>query len=235
MFADFWSEAKESFIDFNKAINRPIYTALSAPGKALDPRIALKEGFAMGRAAEKFTSNINPLNTTLKSFNQEGIKRGGVIGGFLGRTGEFAREKPIATIAIVYGAALATGLASGPGAASGTGGGALGAGGEAAEIGAAAAPGITAGEVAAVGGGTITAAEIIAGTTATAGLVGAGTQLANAAKKPAASQELVDAGQDAGESVADMLNEAFSVDNLPLIIGGIAILGVTGYYLANRK
>jgi len=81
---------------------------LKNPKDALDWKKQFKAGKAMGRAAENVMVRINPLNSTLKKFDEKGIKAGG-IGKLLGRTGEKARQNPIATTAIVYAAVLAVG------------------------------------------------------------------------------------------------------------------------------
>ena len=135
----------KAFKNLGEKALKPLTTKIS-----LNPIRQVKNlthsGLAIGKAAENVVVRLNPLNTTLKQFDEKGLaakKRGGIggaIAGLLGGVGEQARTKPIATTATfalaakayaVYGAAgggTAATTAATTGAGAGAGAAAVGSG-----------------------------------------------------------------------------------------------------------
>jgi hypothetical protein len=121
----------KAFKNLGEKALKPLTTKIS-----LNPIKQVKNlthsGLAIGKAAENVVVRLNPLNTTLKQFDEKGLaakKRGGIggwVAGLLGGVGEQARKKPIATtatFALAAKAYAAYGAAGGGGAAAGAGGG----------------------------------------------------------------------------------------------------------------
>lgn len=123
-------------ISFNiKTLGKAVKNLGTAALKPLTTKISLNpitqvknlthSGIAIGKAAEKTVVAINPLDTTLKKFDEKGIEAGG-IGKLLGKTGEQARTKPIMTTALFWagGTALNSLKAAGAAGTAGAGAGA---------------------------------------------------------------------------------------------------------------
>jgi len=117
MFADYndfgrspLRKVRLSLTNLSKVAAQPIKKLVTDPKSTLDLKAQWKMGTAIGKSAEKVVVSANPLDNALRKFDEKGIKAGG-LGRFLGKLGERARTKPIATTAIVYAAVIAAGQA----------------------------------------------------------------------------------------------------------------------------
>jgi len=112
-------DIRRSVKKFAKAVGQPVKMVLKNPKSALSFKKQYKAGKAIGKSAEGVAVSLNPADRYLQKFDEAGIKAGGV-GKLLGRVGEKARKNPIATTAIVYGAATAIGKGLASAAGKGT-------------------------------------------------------------------------------------------------------------------
>jgi hypothetical protein len=95
--------------DFFEAVHQPIVKLVENPASALNVNQQIKMGINMGKSLEKVAVKLNPFDPQLQMISEAGMNSGNPIGRQLGRTSELARENPIATTAIVWGAISAIG------------------------------------------------------------------------------------------------------------------------------